>query len=76
MLKFRASFYCVICDFKNHRYFDLTNKVIKLNEASCEEIAESTINFSYVMNNIAVGLLKDYAEIARYFSFNKNTLLP
>ncbi len=28
------------------------------------------------MNIVAVPLLRDYAEVARYFAINQNTLLP
>lgn len=50
MIKARSAFYCTICDFKNHFYFDLKKKKVKINEATCAVIAENTINFTYMIH--------------------------
>ncbi len=39
MLKVRSAFYCTICDFHNHRYFDLATKSITIGESTCSDIA-------------------------------------
>lgn len=50
MLKYRSSFYCQICDYQNHHFFNLKHQKISLNKSSCFGIAEHTINFIYQLN--------------------------
>lgn len=46
----RSAFYCTICDYNNHFYIDTKKEKIIMNDATCEMIADSSINFSYLMN--------------------------
>lgn len=50
MTRLRSAFYCTICDFKNHHYFNIKKQIMTLSEGSCSDIAENTINFTYMIN--------------------------
>lgn len=50
MLRYRSSFYCQICDFDNHYFFDTVNEIVRLNLGSCQGIAENTIHFIFQLN--------------------------
>ncbi len=49
-IKMRSAFYCVLCDWQNHRYFDMVNRTIYMNGSTCSTLAENTIAFSYILN--------------------------
>lgn len=50
MIKARSAFYCTICDFKNHFFFDIKKKLITIDYGTCGVIAENTINFTYMIH--------------------------
>ena len=35
MMKLRSTFFCSLCDFQNHRFFDFKKKVFTMNYSSC-----------------------------------------
>lgn len=59
MIKARSAFYCTICDFKNHFYFNSKQKKVTIDHSTCGAIAENTINFTYMIHlKIAPLMLK------------------
>ena len=67
MIKARSAFYCGICDFKNHYYIDTFKKLITFDFATCEIIAENTINFTYMIHLKIAPLLLKLNKIFRLF---------
>jgi len=49
MIKVRSAFYCTICDYHNHRYFNLIQKAVNIDEESCSVVAEKTVNFAFTL---------------------------
>ena len=74
-MNFRSAFYCTICDFANHPHIHIHSHAFNINEATCSELAEYTINFSYLMNSIAVKLLIKLTKVLRNF-MNGDEILP
>ncbi len=72
MLKVRASFYCTICDYENHRYIDVPNKIIRIADATCADIATATINYSYFLNVEAGQYLENLSTVLAVFSASDN----
>ena len=70
LMTFRSAFYCSICDWESHAFFDLKNKLIHISEESCGDLAENTINFSYILNVVVAPLLIDLTEITGNFSLS------
>ena len=68
MLKVRSSFYCNICDFQNHPFFDMKKKVISMGLGSCASIVENTIEYSYHSNFVLAKYLMVYSKILNNFS--------
>ena len=59
MTKLRSAFYCTICDQKNHFHFKLDRKVMNINYDTCSDVAENTINFTYLIHvKIAPWIIK------------------
>lgn len=71
MLKIRSSFYCTICDFKNHPYFDLKNKILDIDQNTCQMIAEDSINYSYMINVMIAPALMKLTEVTSAFSLGE-----
>ena len=71
MMRFRSAFYCTICDFTNHHWFDLDDQLFYMNTASCGEVAEASINFSYIMNLMVVFPIIRLSYVTTAFSFKK-----
>lgn len=65
MKKARSAFYCQICDFNNHFYFNLDKQIVTMNESSCSIIAENTINFTYLIHLKIAPL---YLQLNKIFS--------
>ena len=71
MLKFRSAFYCSICDFTNHRFIKTKTKEVLINESTCAEIADHTINYSYMINVLVAPALMRLTEVTSAFSLGE-----
>lgn len=71
MLRLRSSFYCTICDFTNHRFIKVKTKEILINEGTCAEIADHTINYSYMLNVLIAPALMRLTEVTSAFSLGE-----
>lgn len=67
MLKYRSSIYCNICDYNNHYYFNLKRETFTMDLNTCTEIAENTINYSYMVNFKVVEPLTILAKLLSIF---------
>ena len=78
MLDTRSSFFCNICDYQNHPFFDLKRKVISIGLGTCANIVENTIEQSYTSNIFLARYLMEYSKILNSFSnddFEKPVIL-
>ena len=67
MLKLRSTFFCGICDFENHSFFQLKDKKVFIDETTCQEIAVNTIEYSYYLNYKFAVYLQNYSELLSIF---------
>jgi hypothetical protein len=51
-MKVRSSFFCNICDFQNQPFFDIKKQILSIDEGTCGDIVENTIEYSYFSNSI------------------------
>ena len=70
MMQVRSTFHCTICDYTSHRYIDVDEKTMTINEGSCGELAMSTINFSYFLNVELAKYLTDLSKLLLNFSIS------
>ena len=67
MSKLRSTFFCGICDFENHPFFQLKNKKILIDQSTCQDIATNTIEYSYYLNAKFATYLQNYSEVLSVF---------
>jgi hypothetical protein len=72
MMGLRSSFYCVICDFKSHKYIEIPQKKIKFNSGFCKALADNTINFSFFLNEKLVPFLIELSKITSVFGMSES----
>ena len=72
MMGLRSSFYCVICDFKSHKYIEIPQKKIKFNSGFCKALADNTINFAYFLNIKLVPFLIELSKITSVFGMSES----
>lgn len=70
MMRLRSTFFCNICDYSSHRYIDVYEKMVYINETTCKEIATNTINFSYFLNTELSKYLSDLTGVLLHFSLS------
>lgn len=70
MIQLRSTFFCNICDFTSHRYIDVEEKIVYIDEGTCGEIAMNTINFSYFLNVELANYLTDTTKLLMHFSLS------
>lgn len=71
MMKLRSSFYCSICDFDSHQYFDTNKKTFTSDFGTCSEIATNTINFSHFMTITLGGYLQSLSKLMSVFALSE-----
>ena len=71
MLKLRSSFYCTICDFDSHQYFDVPKKTFTADFSTCSEIALKTINFSYLFTIKLIAYVQDLTRMFMSFALSE-----
>lgn len=67
MLKLRSTFFCGICDFESHSFFQLKDKKVFIDESTCQEIAVNTMDYSYTLNYKFAVYLQNYSELLSVF---------
>ncbi len=68
LIKLKSAFYCTVCDFTNHKHFKIPQKIVRMSPGACSDIAENTINFSYLLNVIVAPYLMRLTKILALFS--------
>lgn len=59
----KSAFYCTICDFANQNFIDVPNKRITYSAASCDALAQNTLLFTNLLNNVLIPYLSGLTEI-------------
>ena len=76
MMKLRASFFCVICDYDMQSIINIPNKLFRMNEGTCADIAQNTIEHSFFLNIKVASFLTDLGEILNNFSITDTSRPP
>lgn len=76
MMKLRASFFCVICDYDMQTLINIENKIFRINDGTCQDIASNTIEHSFYLNIKLVQYLMNLGGILHGFSLSDNDKAP
>jgi len=70
MMKLRSAFFCTICDYDSQALIDLKNKIFPINDGTCTDIAQNTIEYSFYLNVKLSQYLQDFSEILANFGLS------
>lgn len=76
MMKLRASFFCVICDFDMQTLINMESKVFRINDGTCQDLASNTIEHSFYLNVKLVQYLTDLGTILHGFALSASDKPP
>ena len=71
MMRVRSSFFCAICDYDLQSLIDIPNKVVPINESTCQDIATNTIEYSFYLNVKLAQYLQDLSEVLANFGMSE-----
>ena len=68
MLRMKSTFYCSICDYDSHEFFDEDEKVVQINASSCAKIVKGTLAHAYFLNMKVLPDLFRFSKLISYFN--------
>ncbi len=69
-IKNKRNFFCILCDFKNHEFFNELNQMILLNKTYCEQILSPLNRFLQARAKLLNPILLFIHKFMNYFDTN------